>query len=247
MITRKKKWIDPTDANLLLVLVVSLFIASCSKEEEVASPRLTAYNERVVSYFKEVALGFEFGNATEITRRWEGNMNVFIGGQSTTDLISETNRIIDELNVLSTTGYTIELVSDSLQSNFYIYFGSGASYADLFPSVSNLVGSNWGLFTIFWDGSDKLIKGHMYVDVYRASLTEQKHLLREELTQSLGLAKDSNSYPESIFQQSFSTKTTEYAPIDRDLIRLLYHPQMKVGLNREEVDSLLRDILLAEQ
>lgn len=72
-------------------------------------------------------------------------------------------------------------------------------------------------------------------------------MLREELTQSLGLARDSNLYPESIFQQSFSTKTTDYAPIDRDLIRLLYHPEMKVGLNRDEVDNLLRDILLTEQ
>jgi hypothetical protein len=87
----------------------------------------------------------------------------------------------------------------------------------------------------------------MYVDVYRASLIEQKHLLREELTQSLGLAKDSNLYPESIFQQSFSTKTTEHAAIDRDLVRLLYHPEMKIGLNRDEVDNRLRSILFAEQ
>jgi len=31
------------------------------------------------------------------------------------------------------------------------------------------------------------------------------------------------------------------------LVRLLYHPRMKVGLNRNEVDNVLRDILLAEQ
>ena len=87
----------------------------------------------------------------------------------------------------------------------------------------------------------------MYVDINRASLLEQKHLLREELTQSLGLARDSELYSESIFQQSFSTKTTEYAPIDRDLVRLLYHPKMKVGLDRDQVDKLLREILLEEQ
>ena len=86
----------------------------------------------------------------------------------------------------------------------------------------------------------------MYLDIFRANETEQKHLLREELTQSLGLAKDSPLYPESIFQQSFSTKTTEYAQMDKNLIRLLYHPDMEIGLNRIQVDSNLREILKTE-
>jgi hypothetical protein len=239
--------IHKKNKKLLYLLAISVFIASCSKEDESISPRLTAYNESVVSYFEEIALGFEFGNASEITRRWEGNMKIFIGGQPTPELLTETNRIVDEINGLCTTGFEIELVSDSLQSNFYIYFGSGDSYARIFPSLSDLIFSNLGLFSVFWDGSNVLSRGYMYVDVYRANFTEQKHLLREELTQSLGLAKDSYLYPESIFQQSFTTKTTEYAPIDRDLIRLLYHPEMKIGLGRDQVDHLLRDILLAEQ
>lgn len=233
--------------NLFYFLALSIFIASCSKDDENISPKLTAYNERVVDYFKEIALGFEFGNSSQITRRWEGNMKIFIGGQTSPELLAETNKIINEINDLSTTEFQIESTSDTLQSNFYIYFGSGDSFAVIFPLLSNVVVSNWGLFDIFWDGSNKLFRGYMYVDIFRANLTEQKHLLREELTQSLGLAKDSYLYSESIFQQSFSTKTTEYAPIDRDLVRLLYHPRMKVGLNRNEVDNVLRDILLAEQ
>ena len=201
----------------------------------------------MVSYFKEVALGFEFGNESKITRRWEGNMKLFIGGKPTPALLAETNRIVNEINDLSSNEFNVEVVSDSIQSNFYIYFGSGNSYAAIFPSQSSYVASNWGLFSVSYTSSSVLFKGHMYVDINRANLIEQKHLLREELTQSLGLARDSDLYPESIFQQSFSTKTTEYAPIDRDLIRLLYHPKMKVGLDRDQVDKLLRDILLAEQ
>jgi hypothetical protein len=63
----------------------------------------------------------------------------------------------------------------------------------------------------------------MYVDIYRCeSLDGQKHLLREELTQSLGLFNDSYKYENSIFQQRW-TETTEYAPIDRVLIDMLYN------------------------
>jgi hypothetical protein len=240
----KRRWITK---NLLVVLAASIFLVSCSKDDEAIAPGLTAYNESVVDYFKEVALGFEFGNESKITRRWEGNMKLFIGGKPTPALLAETNRIVGEINDLASNEFNVEVVSDSLQSNFYIFFGSGNSYAAIFPAQSSFVASNWGLFSVSYPSSGVLFKGHMYVDINRANLIEQKHLLREELTQSLGLARDSDLYPESIFQQSFSTKTTEYAPIDKDLIRLLYHPKMKVGLDRDQVDKLLRDILLAEQ
>jgi hypothetical protein len=233
--------------NLYYFFGIGILLSSCSREDETISPKLNAYNESVVEYFKEIALGFEFGNASEITRRWESNTKIFIGGNPTAELLLELDKIVSEINELSTTQFIVETVSDTLQSNFYIYFGSGNSYASIFPSQSSLVGSNFGLFSIFWNGSNELVSGYMYVDIFRANQTEQKHLLREELTQSLGLGKDSPLYSESIFQQSYSTKTTEYAQIDRDLIRLLYHPKMKIGLDEVQVDAVLEGILLAEQ
>lgn len=230
------------------LVIGSIFLFSCSKDEEEILPtdELTEYEIDVIDYFKEIALGFEFGNASEITRRWSTNMKIFIGGTPTSELLTELNTIVSDINSLSTSGFSLEIVSDSLQSNYYIYFGSGSSYSEIFPSLSNLVESNWGLFNIFWNGSNELYTGYMYVDIFRANSNEQKHLLREELTQSLGLAKDSFQYTESIFQQAFSTKVTEYAQIDEDLIRLLYHPQMRIGLNASQVDSRLRNILQSE-
>jgi hypothetical protein len=63
----------------------------------------------------------------------------------------------------------------------------------------------------------------MYVDIYRCTeLDAQKHLLREELTQSLGLFNDSYKYENSIFQQRWTT-TTEYADIDKKIIQILYN------------------------
>ena len=82
----------------------------------------------------------------------------------------------------------------------------------------------------------------MYVDIFRANIEAQKHLLREELTQSLGLARDSPEYTESIFQSSWTT-TTEFAAIDKELIRLLYHPDMVIGLTANQVDDVLAEIL----
>ncbi len=205
---------------------------------------LTAYESSVIDYFKDIALGFEFGGASEITRRWESDMRIFVGGTPTEILSNELDNIIEEINVLTAnSSFSAQIVNNQSQSNYYIFFGSADDYETLFPEVGNLAQSNWGLFYIYWNGSDQLTNGHMYVDIFRASELEQRHLLREELTQSLGLAKDSDKYSDSIFQQAFSTKTTAYAQIDEDLIQLLYHPDMNVGLNANQVDGVLRDII----
>ena len=50
----------------------------------------------------------------------------------------------------------------------------------------------------------------------------QKHILREELTQSLGLFNDSEKYENSIFYDGYST-VTEYSEIDKELIDMLYN------------------------
>jgi hypothetical protein len=222
-----------------------MLIASCSEDDETGTV-LTDYDRSVIEYFAEVALGFEFGGAPEVTRKWVTNMKIFVGGHKTPELMNELEDIVTEINSLATDGFSINIVTDSLQMNFYVFLGSGSAYASKYPSQSTLVAANWGLFTVYWDASDQIYQGNMYVDVDRANDLEEKHLLREELTQSLGLARDSQGYDDSIFQSAWTT-TTEYAGIDRDLIRLLYHPEISTGLNKAQVEDLLTEIILNEK
>lgn len=232
---------------LLFSLCILILISSCSKDDEdlLPEPELSEYEIEVIDYFKDIALGFEFGNASHITRKWDSDLKVFIGGEPSTELINEFEKIRTEINELVTDGFKVTIVNDSLQSNYYIFLGSGTEYAEMYPNLSTLINSNWGLFHLRWNGQNKFISGHMYVDIMLTTLIEQKHLLREEFTQSLGLARDSPLYMESIFQSTW-TRTVEYAPIDKDLIRLLYHPEMSIGLNEMQVDNVLKDILLSE-
>ena len=67
--------------------------------------------------------------------------------------------------------------------------------------------------------------------------TARSHLIREELTQVLGLFQDSDRFPDSIFYHPWTT-VTEYADIDRDLIRILYMDNVTPGMTRDEVVSL---------
>ncbi|NJO03603.1 MAG: DUF2927 domain-containing protein [Bacteroidia bacterium] len=82
----------------------------------------------------------------------------------------------------------------------------------------------------------------MYLDVERLqALDYLKHLLREELTQALGLMNDSMKYRDSIFYQNF-TRTNAYTEMDRELIRLLYLVQIRPGMNAAEVEEVLRNL-----
>ena len=206
---------------------------------------LTDFQQRTIEYFKEVALGFEIGGASQITRKWREPLRAFVMGAPTEENTNELELILGELEELITDGFEIEIVDSREQSNFVMFFGSGQAYANLFPEASAFITNSTGLFFVSWDSENYLKEGHMFVDTQRTTSELQRHIVREELTQSLGLARDSELYENSIFQQRVST-VTEYAEIDRELIRLLYHPDMTSGLNATEVEEVLRGILLGD-
>jgi hypothetical protein len=231
--------------KILTLFVIAVLISSCSDDDE-TTIALDSYDQSVIEYFHEVALGFEFGSAPNVTRKWTTEMRIFVGGNKATELMDELEDVVSDINELATDGFAISIVSDTLQSNFYIFLGPGEVYAEKFPSQESLIATNWGLFSVYWDDQDQIYKGNMYVDTDRANTEEERHLLREELTQSLGLARDSKLYSNSIFQSSWTT-TTEYSGIDEDVIRLLYHPQMLVGLEEAEAEEVLTQIILSEK
>lgn len=74
-----------------------------------------------------------------------------------------------------------------------------------------------------------------------ANQTERNYLAREEIAPMLGLAKDPDRYPTSIFQQNWTT-TQSYADLDRALIEMLYRPQLRPGMGYREAVDILRTL-----
>ena len=126
-------------------------------------------------------------------------------------IVGELNDIIDPIN--------IRIVSNKSDANIFIYIGGCENFKQNYKVFyPELLVKNWGYFEII--PNDYAV---INVDINRAKdASAQKHLLREELTQSLGLLNDSYDYPESIFYQGWTT-TTEFAPIDVELIDMLYN------------------------
>lgn len=230
----------------ILLLGTLLFLSSCSDSGTGPDDSgLTNSQKDVIAYFKEIALGFEFSNAKEITRKWSSDVLIYVGGEENQVLQDELDAVISELNgLISRDNVEIRITSDSTESNFYVFFGPGEEYGEVYPQAQEFIESNAGLFFVNWGlSSNNFTSGSMYVDTVRPETQFQLHLLREELTQSMGLARDSDRYEGSIFHYDFSVVVTEYSDYDEALIQLLYHPQMETGLDASAVDPILREIV----
>ncbi len=191
-----------------------------------------------VDYFKEVALGVEFGAGAGSIRKWTTDIRYVIVGDAGSENLDELDRVAAEINALINVEL-IEVFSEA-EANFVVFFGSGEDYANNYESnATNLIGSNNGLFWNYWNGRFEMVSGSMFVSTTLVDDAQLlKHIIREELTQAMGIFNDSFSYEDSLFYQGFS-KTTEYAPIDIEVLELLYSPSILPGMNEDDVDRVL--------
>ncbi len=214
---------------------IFLLFVACSSDDEIQVNDALGPAEE---YYLEIALGSEFGGVSPIVRKWTTNMKVFLSDTVNQELQDEFEKIRYEINALSTT-IQIERVPTIQESNFEIYLSGQRRYVEDKPEAAENAVNNWGLFWIYWQNGSHIYRGHMYVDIERTTqISCQKHLLREELTQALGLMRDSYDYDDSMFYQNW-TCGTEYAKIDQKVIAYHLHPDMKPGMTRAQAREVL--------
>jgi hypothetical protein len=183
----------------------------------------------VIEYYNEICANSEW-SGKKTPSRYKKDIKIYYNGNVSDELIMELNKIVSELNELIDI-VNVELVDQIDSSNVYLFFGSGEEFInslDVTQSKKNrlyrLIKSNWGIFSTN-ESWGTIIDSKVFVDTDRnKQLVRQKHLLREELTQSLGFPNDSYEYEDSIFQQKW-TEVTEYSDLDREIIKLHYLSQ----------------------
>ena len=228
-----------TKYNILPLLLLLVITVCCNKKKHPETVTPIPLLSKEGQYFVDVTFGNEFGSDYTNLRKWQHDINIYVPDSSFTELNAELNTIIKELDSLQT-GIVIRRVADSAQSNYIVYIGNSDTYVSRYePAAAPYVADNYGLFYIYWNDEYAITSGSMYVDVVRTTGSDcRKHLLREELTQSLGLMNDSYTYPESIFYQPW-TCGDAYAPVDKLLIQYLYNPLLKAGMTQNETEAII--------
>ena len=181
----------------------------------------------IKEYYKEICYNSEWNGKTP-PKRFYNDVKIYVGGEISDSLEIELHKVIKELNDLIIP-INISVVKDSSESNVYLYCGSGKGFVNSLNESDylkkwrlNTIEYNWGVFWIKRN-NETIVSSKIFIDTKRPrSLLQQKHLLREELTQSLGFSNDSYKYENSIFQQRW-TEVTEFSQIDKEIIKLHYN------------------------
>lgn len=234
-----------------------LLISNCSLEtvdvDEIKSQEyslLNEYSDRQLPFIKNylidlfinISLGSEFGDGLKLTKKWKKTMKVFFNKKENEILNIEVNSIVNEINSLITDGFKIVIVEDIKDSNMVLYFGEKEEFAFKFAiPISNLL-DNSGFVSININNKREIQNGVVFIDSKRTTLNDQKHLLREELTQGLGLLNDILYHKESIFYHEHNP-VINYSNYDKEIIRLLYHPKIIPGMDSLQVRNTLKTIL----
>lgn len=203
----------------LFIFSIVIFLFYCCNNLNLDTKTGTSKSE-VEEYFNEVVANTEYNPSNHTISKWKKDVKIFVKGTKNKNLMIELDSIVSELNGLIDP-IDIKIVRNESNANLVLFFGSPDGFTKIYPNLKPYMEDNWGLFEIF--GGEEITSGRVFVDVVRnKSLQAQKHVLREELTQSLGFCNDSYSYPESIFYQDW-TETNEYAQIDKEIIQMLYN------------------------
>ncbi len=168
----------------------------------VPAPRAASgYTPEEISYFTEIALGSEFGGGSQRIRKWGEDIRIRVHGTPTGRDRTELASIVGELDQLlshsSGDGINVEVMSDrdTRRANVDIYFVPHREFRRYEP---NYQPGNLGFAYANWS-QDKIYRARILITTTGVSQAERSHLIREELTQSLGLLQDSFRHEDSIF------------------------------------------------
>ncbi|MGO1384547.1 MAG: DUF2927 domain-containing protein [Arachnia sp.] len=223
-------WTFSVQRKLVLNNIVQFGPLRTDLDELVTWRPKASYTRSEIDYFASIALGSEYGEASETVRKYLHDVDVQIHGaptlkdrETTAAVVADLNRLIPSVDV--------RLVNKNGDIN--IYFVPQEEAVDYVPGY---VDYNLGFFTFYNKPSGELVGADIFVSTDWTTQALRSHLVREELTQSFGLAKDSDEYPDSIFFQSYS-EVQKYSPMDEAIIELLYLPEIKVGFTKKQVES----------
>jgi len=184
-----------------------------------------------IDYFLEIALGSEHGGASRTIKKWESDIRIEVIGSPTPEDLKSLRTVVSEVNGLVD---SIEVKIVNQDPNLKIYFVPVSQFPKYEP---NYTPSNYGFCWVGWK-KDVIHESRVLISTVGITQKERSHLIREELTQCMGLMRDSDKYTESIFYSGW-TDSTKYTEMDKALIRILYSPEIRPGMNELQLREVL--------
>jgi len=193
--------------------------------------------EQVITYFNEVCLDGEFVNSGDpsYVQKWATPIYYQIEGKYTDADMATLDAFVKWLNGVE--GFPgIFQAQNAYQRNLRICFCTQQEMLTLMgPNFRNMDGA-----VTFWYMDNKIYDAIICV---RTDLNQtlRNSVLLEEIYNGLGPIQDTMLRPDSIIYQQFS-QPQWLSSVDELLLRLLYHPDMKPGMNAKQCETVIRKL-----
>ena len=179
-------------------------------------------------YFFRIAFGSEHGSRDQRIKKWQKNIRLKIDKNLTIKDKEVIKKVVYELNELLNHSIKIELTTSN-QYNSELIITDNKFFKTHIPHSN----PNANGYVSVWYNNKNVINKSKILISSQLKNKRKEHVIREELTQSLGILKDSYLYKNSIFYQGHSNKT-RFSKEDKNVIKTLYNRDILPGMNREE-------------
>ncbi len=195
----------------------------------------SSYSALSLSYFRDVAFGAEYGSLSRVVRKWAGDLLIEIDGSPTPEDLITIEAVMSDLRSVMP-GRRVSVVSEG--ANLKVHFAPESEFSLIDP---NYQPTNFGFFWVWWGTDQRLVRSQILISSTGITQDARSHLVREEITQSLGLMNDSWRFPESIYYQGW-TSTTEYTALDFIILEMLYRDEIHAGMTEVEAVAVLSEL-----
>ena len=193
--------------------------------------------EEVILYFNEVVLDAEYKNAgdSSLLQKWTSPITYWIGGDPTDEDLARMDMIAENLNAIE--GFPgISETDGEWTANMQIYFCTHQELVDRMGYGEYLDGA----VTFWFDDWNQI---YYSVICVRTDLNQylRNSVLLEEIYNGLGPVQDTALRTDSIISKSYN-EVQQMTKIDLLILQLLYHPDMKCGMNAAQCEEVIRQL-----
>ncbi len=185
------------------------------------------------AFFMEIAIGSEFGNRTAVIKKWQQPIRFKVEGAPTPEDRKNLAQVTAELKTLSK-NIDIAPAGPTDAHNMTIHFIPKKQ----FGQKLNIAEKNINGYVTFWWHPGYAIRKSVVLIASDIRQSVRSCVLREEVAQALGLANETNRYPDSVFHAR--TDVSAFSNLDKHVIATLYRDQIKPGMTKEEVAHVLK-------
>lgn len=193
-----------------------------------------ALSDRNFERLVAVAFGAEYGGSAGIVVKWESDVRISVEGSPSAADRATVQQVVDELSELIAPT-RISLVTAN--ENVRLHFAPESDFETILPQYEPV---NMGYFWTWWDNVPSIVQAEVLISTTGLTQRERNHIIREEVTQMLGLMRDIWYDAESIFYSGW-TDTERYTESDKRLIGALYCPDVESGMDQAELRAVFAD------